>query len=144
MTVARIRSLTRKPTRLKAIADGLLGEVVVLMDRQLDDALKIMQTEPPPKLDSSYIRTHTYQRSWRRTDVRSTSSGLIGTLNSDAIDPEGKHYSEIVGGDESGEGQLGMHRDTGWPLVAVALREGELGGRSFSSKLRAVIRKAVS
>ena len=133
--VARIRALTKKPTRLQALANNLLGEVVQVMDRQLDDAVDIMKTEPPPKPDSTYVRTHNYQRSWKRSDVRLRGSGLVGTIRNDM------RYAVFVGGDESGTGQLDMHASTGWPLLATALRDA--GNVSFSEKLRKAVHEAI-
>ena len=138
MTVARLRTLTRKPTRLQAIANNLLGEVVQVMDRRLDTALKTMQTEPAPKPDSTYVRTHIYARNWRRTDVRLTGAGLVGTISNPV------RYALFVGGNEAGLGQVPMHRDTGWPLLAVALRDqrGLSFGREIQKTLHQVIEGA--
>lgn len=126
--IGRIRAVGGSKRRLELIAKGVLGEVVVYMDKHLDKGLRIMQTEPPPKAGSFYVRTHTYQRSWTRTDVRLTNEGLIGSLNSNAVDPYGAHYTVIVGGDEQGVGQLEMHSSTGWPLLAEVLRNGYVQG----------------
>lgn len=140
--IARIRALTKAPDRLQKIANNLLGEAVATMDIQLDQALDTMQTEPGLKPGSRYVRTHTYRDSWERSDVRLTGSGLVGTLSSDAVDPHGEHYTAKVGGDEQGVGQLEMHKETGWPLVAEALR-GFPGQQSFRQRVRKAVHKAV-
>lgn len=142
MTSARIRALTRPTNRLQKMADNLIGEVIAVMDTQIDTALDILRTEPPPKVGSDYVRTHTYQRGWERSDVRLIGTGLVGTISNDAIDPKGRAYSRLVGGDEAGTGQLPMHRDTGWPLMAVALREGVVGGITFRERVRKAVHDA--
>lgn len=136
--IARIRAVGGKPRRLELMARGALSEVVIYMDQHLDKALKTMQTEPPLKAGSHYVRTHTYQRSWHRTDVRLTNEGLIGSLNSNAVDPYGSHYTVVVGGNEQGVGQLEMHRDTKWPLLAGVLRT------NYAPGLRRTIKDALS
>lgn len=137
MTVARLRALTGKPTKLHNIAKGLLLAATQVMDKQLDDAINILTTEPPPKAGSNYVRTHTYSRNWHRSDVRLTGAGLVGTINNPTL------YAQWVGGNEAGNNQLPMHRATGWPLMAVALREGKIGNEAFASKIRKAIRGVI-
>lgn len=133
----RIRSLTKQKTFTRATADHLLGEVVATMDKQIDDAIDRLRTYPPEKPGSIYVRTGTLGRSWSRTDVRLTRSGLIATVTNDAVDPRGREYSGWVHGDEQGAGQQEQHASTGWPLAAEVLRTG------YAQALRKAVRRAL-
>lgn len=137
MTQGRIRALTKPKLLAKMSGKGLLGEIIAFMDGHLDDAVKQMKQYPPPKADSKYVRTYVYMNSWLRTDVRLVKDGLIGNIESDAVDPYGAHYSELVGGDDAGAGQLAMHATTGWTLMAEVLRTGYIPG------LKRVIKEAL-
>lgn len=125
---ARIRSVTKPSRRLELASKGLLSELVSFMDQHTDKALTVLKTYPPPRGGSNYVRTFTLQRAWRRTDTRLTNAGLITGISNDAVDPRGSHYSELVHGSESGMGQLSIHSETGWPLMAEVLRAGYVQG----------------
>jgi len=129
---ARIRALTTQKASLDAIARGVVGEVVSVMDKQLDNTVTRLKMEPPPKPGSTYIRTHRYSQGWTRTDVRQTREGLVGTL----VRSLDIRYDVFVGGDEQGRGQQEQHKMTGWPLVAEVLRTG------YADALRRAIRNA--
>lgn len=147
MTTVRIRRLTGKTARLEAIASGLVSSVQDSINAQLLVALDIMQTEPPPKAGSDYVRTHTYQRSWIPTFAHITSGDVRGELRGDAVDPRGHRYTVWVGGDDAGFGQQLQHAETGWPLANTAVRSGQSSsgsvsrGDDFVERIRNKIRK---
>lgn len=124
---ARIRSVT-KPGRLDKFSKHAKEAIATVMESHADRAIDIMRIYPPPKPNSSYIRTGDLGRGWSRTNVRETSNGLIVTVHNEM------YYSVRVHGDEQGMGQWEMHEDTGWPLVAEVLRE------DYRDRLRRVIR----
>lgn len=130
MTFARIRALTTQKSSLEAIAKGIVADVVSAMDLQLDQCVKTMRTEPPPKPDSKYIRTHMYATGWTRTDIRQIHEGLVGSV----LQEHDIRYTEFVGGDESGRGQQSQHKVTGWPLLAEALRTG------YAARIKGAVR----
>jgi hypothetical protein len=124
----RIRAVTKPKQRLDVLARNALGEVVTFMDAHLDRSIKRLQQYPPPRPGSRYVRTYTLRGAWRNSGVRLTREGLVGSVSNDAIDPYGSHYAELVHGDDAGMGQLGLHRGTGWPLMAEVLRTGYRDG----------------
>lgn len=128
----RIRALTSQKSLLDAKARGIVLNVIEGMNRQLDDAVKELRMEPPPKAGSRYIRTHRYSTGFANGGVTETREGLVGRLVRDIpID-----YVEAVGGNESGNNQWEMHNTTGWPLIAEVLRTG------YQDRLKRALRNA--
>lgn len=135
---ARIRALTKRPSILRALAKGTVTDVIAVMDTHADAVIKQLQVYPPPPPGSRYKRTNTYRDSWKQTDVRLTADGLVKSIESDATDPYGRTYSVLVGGDEAGKGQWGVHKQTGWPLIAEVLRAG------YDRKIRRAVHEALA
>lgn len=129
---ATFRRLSGKHNRLANAAQAVVDETTKAMNKRVLDALGIMNSEPPLKVGSRYVRTHTYSRSWRPIFARASGGRLQAGIGGNAIDPRGHNYTVAVGGDSRGEGQIEMHETTGWPVAKEAL-EGKATGQNLSS-----------
>jgi hypothetical protein len=117
------------------------------MDDQVIAAVRIMRTEPPPKADSTYERTHQYSGSWDPIPPHPGKGGLVAGIRGNAVDPRGHNYTVYVGGDDVGIGQQPQHAETGWPLAALAIQGLSVGisvqrGDDFVSRIRKAIQKS--
>lgn len=141
------------PNRLERAAASLVNEVRDAMNQQILTAVDIMQSEPPVRFPRNggrpYIRTHTYANSWQPIFARASGGRLEGGIRGSAVDPWGTDYTVAVGGDAHGEGQLGIHEETGWPLAVDAL-EGRSSGVvltrapiPFGDRIRVAVRRVL-
>jgi hypothetical protein len=144
------RRLAGRRRNIASVGVAIVSEVQDAMNAQILTAVDIMRSEPPPKAGSKYIRTHTYANSWRPIFARASGGRLEGGISGNAVDPSGTNYTERVGGDKHGEGQIQMHADTRWPLAVDAL-EGRTTGvmltpvkpQLFRNRVRKAVRKAI-
>lgn len=141
--VVRLRRLAGKHNKLENMAKNIVSETQDAMNQQILAAVDVMQSEPPEKLGSQYVRTHRYADSWQPIFARPSGGRLEGGIRGNAVDERGHNYTVYVGGDSHGEGQQQQHFETGWPLAVDALE-----GRVSNSGVRLVpfgerIRQAV-
>lgn len=92
-------------------APGALGRA---MRGGMNDAtalvLRDLSTYPRQARGSSYVRTHTLQRSWSR-DISGDGLEIVGIVGSN---PNMAPYNREV---QDAEQQTAQHRATGWPTV---------------------------
>lgn len=143
MTTARIRSLTRKPRRLEAIAKGALPAVKKEMELHLAIAKEVLSV-PHHKFPSTYTITHNYEKAWRTTGIRETSEGLIGTISNDVVD-EKRHnrpYAIYVAGTATEESPQAGSWVGPWNQLKDAIR-GLPGQPSFRDKIGKTIKRLI-
>lgn len=119
-TFTRARGRPGK-SKLDNMAANLRSELEQAMISQVLTAVDIMQEEPPPKPDGTYVRTHRYANSWIPFFPRRQGDRLVAGISGNAIDDRGHNYTTFVGGDAAGVGQQPQHAETGWPLARLAL-----------------------
>lgn len=146
MTVtATFRRLSGKHNKLERMAVNIVSETQQAMLSQVLQALDIMRSEPPLKLGSKYVRTHKYSTSWQPVFPHASGGRLEAGIQGNAVDPYGANYTELVGGDSEGRGQLEMHYNTGWPLAKEALNGVAPTGvrlTSFADRMKQAVHKA--
>ena len=124
----RIRGLTKRPNLLKAIAANTVTSVQVEMEAHANKVIRRLRRYPPVPPNSKYIRTNTLKDSWEWPGntpslSRVTKDGIVVTIQNDATELEGagRHYAQLVHGDEGGAGQLQVHSDHHWILMKDAI-----------------------
>ena len=99
-------------TGLRLIGQAIPGVTEKQAQRYGEEAIRAVPNYPPPP-SNAYQRTGTYGRSFSLTG--SPFAGGM-KLSTDAVDPRGRHYSSLVGGDAGGLNQWWVHRRTGWTI----------------------------
>lgn len=127
--IIRFRRLAGKHNKLANMANNIVNDVQQAMIEQIQQAVDIMGSEPPPKPESSYQRIHNYADSWQPIFPRASGGRLEGGI----IGGFGLRYAVYVGGDSHGDGQQQQHFDTGWPLAAEAIDGIAPGGVRLTS-----------
>lgn len=140
--IVRVRTLTKKPQRLEAIAKGIVPRVLDEMDMHCTEVAQYLRV-PHHKPDSKYIPTFRYTDSVEEVDAHETKAELVAGISVDARDDRGHNYTVYVGGDETGEGQ-----QTGWvgpwPIIADSVRGGgSTGIPEWRQRIRKVIKGLV-
>lgn len=139
---ARVRAVTKRPKLNEAIAKGVIDDIQKAVEDHANKAVRTLQRYPPKPPESRYIRTNTLKNLWESPAntpslSRITADGIVVSIQNDAIDPRGKHYAELVHGDEEGTGQLSLHAGHGWKTMASVLREG------YQQKIRQAVKQAL-
>ena len=138
---ARVRSLTKRTRLDEAFAKGIVIDIQKAVENHANRAVKRLQRYPPKPPESRYVRTNTLKNLWESPAntpslSRITRDGIVVSIQNDAIDPRGQHYSELVHGDEGGSGQLSLHAGHGWRTMSSVLREG------YQQKIRQIVKDA--
>jgi len=120
----------------------LLGEAIPgVTDKQAqkygEEAIRAAPNYPPPP-SNAYQRTGTYGRSFSLTGSPFKGGMRLAT---DAVDPYGRRYSSLVGGDAAGLGQWWRHKRTGWSVFfQEALKAAEKMITGIEAEITSVIR----
>ena len=141
----RIRGLTKRPSLLKAIAENTITSVQAEMEAHANKVIKRLKHYPPVPPNSKYVRTNTLKDSWEWPGntpslSRVTKDGIVVTIQNDATElaGAGRRYAQLVHGDESGTGQLQVHRDHRWILMKDAIDR-----PTYNQKIRKAVHEAL-